>query len=529
MQIVNVVQGEELWHQARAKYPRTASRASAMMGCSKYTTRNQLLREMATGITLEVDAATQRRFDEGHSIEELARQLAEKVIGKKLYPITAVSDDEYLLASYDGLSADDSDAWECKSWNEQKAKNVRDGIVPNEDFWQVVQQLAIGAKRCLYMVTDGTEERTEYCWLLREEVDDEIARLLAGWEQFEKDLANYQHVEPIEKPKGETIMDLPALSVSATGMVTYSNLPEFKEAAESYISGINTDLATDQDFANAEATVKFCKTTEEKLEVTKSAILAQTATIDEVIRTVDHIQAQLREKRLMLDKLVKSEKEARKTAMVCKTGDKYAAHCTALQAEINGVQFVPLLPSQDFGAAIKGLKSLQSMQDALDTALANGKIEADRVAKDVRAKLAWYKERITFGNPAIFHDLQQLICKPMEDFQLAVSARLQEEAKREEVKLETERARIAAEEKAKAEAAALAELAASQARIREEEGVMAIQDATPAVQQDAGAAVIEHQDEIGAFMRSRDFGKDANRVRAILVEFVKFQAASQKK
>jgi hypothetical protein len=39
------------------------------------------------------------------------------------------------------------------------------------------------------------------------------------------------------------------------------------------------------------------------------------------------------------------------------------------------------------------------------------------------------------------------------------------------------------------------------------------------------AAVVEHQDEIGAFMNSREFGKDANRIRAVLVEFVKFQTA----
>ena len=38
------------------------------------------------------------------------------------------------------------------------------------------------------------------------------------------------------------------------------------------------------------------------------------------------------------------------------------------------------------------------------------------------------------------------------------------------------------------------------------------------------AVVIQHQAEIRAFMESRDFGKDANKIRAILIEFVKFQA-----
>ena len=48
---------------------------------------------------------------------------------------------------------------------------------------------------------------------------------------------------------------------------------------------------------------------------------------------------------------------------------------------------------------------------------------------------------------------------------------------------------------------------------------------TKAPTPDHRAAVVEHQDEIAAFMASRDFRADAGRVRAILVEFVKFQAS----
>ena len=41
---------------------------------------------------------------------------------------------------------------------------------------------------------------------------------------------------------------------------------------------------------------------------------------------------------------------------------------------------------------------------------------------------------------------------------------------------------------------------------------------------DKQSVVIEHQDGISAFLASRDFAADSGRVRAILVEFVKFQA-----
>ena len=75
MQIVNLIQGSQEWHAHRAQHF-NASDAPAMMACSSYKTRAELIKELATGIGQEVDAATQRRFDAGHQFEALARPLA---------------------------------------------------------------------------------------------------------------------------------------------------------------------------------------------------------------------------------------------------------------------------------------------------------------------------------------------------------------------------------------------------------------------------------------------------------------------
>ncbi len=468
----DLIQGTPEWHSHRATHF-NASDAPAMLGISPYKSRSQLLHEMATGITQEVDAQTQRRFDDGHRFEALARPLAEKIIGKKLYPV--IGSEGKLSASFDGLTADDTICFEHKTLNDS-LRAIEHSEIPEHYRVQMEQQLLVsGAVRCLFMASrwDGEELVAEvHC---EYEPDMEMrARIVAGWAQFEKDLGNYKHVEHAEKPKAEAIMDLPALSVQATGMVTYSNLPEFKAAAEQYIANINTELVTDEDFANGEATVKFCKSTEERLEVTKKAILAQTASIDEVIRTVDHIQAQLRDKRLMLDKLVKSEKEARKAAMCDKARVAFNDHFNALQSEISGVRLVVQHP--DFGGAIKGLKSLASMQDALDTALANGKIETDSIARDIRAKLDWCKENAA-GHSALFHDLQQIISKPMEDFALTITSRIEKAKADEAARMEAEKQRIEAEAKAKAEREAAAKLAAEEARIRAEERAKAEEEA----------------------------------------------------
>ena len=62
MKELNLIQGSPEWLAARTKYF-TASEANAMMGESKYQSRSALLKQKATGIAEEVDAATQARFD----------------------------------------------------------------------------------------------------------------------------------------------------------------------------------------------------------------------------------------------------------------------------------------------------------------------------------------------------------------------------------------------------------------------------------------------------------------------------------
>lgn len=109
MQTVNLIQGSPEWHAHRRNHF-NASDAPAMMGVSPYKTRDQLLHEMATGITKEVDAGTQKRFDDGHRFEALARPLAEKIIGEELSPTVGV-DGKY-SASFDGITFGDDITFE---------------------------------------------------------------------------------------------------------------------------------------------------------------------------------------------------------------------------------------------------------------------------------------------------------------------------------------------------------------------------------------------------------------------------------
>lgn len=487
MQIISCQQGSQEWLSIRAQHF-TASEAPAMMGASKYMKRSELLHQKHTGIAPDVDAHKQALFDRGHAAEADARVHIQAFIGEDLSPVTGMLEVEGLplLASFDGLNFEGDVAWESKLWNEALAKSIAAEDIEPHYYWQLEQQLLVsGASRVFFTTTDGTEEKMAGMWYVSK--PELRAALIAGWHQFAKDLAAYVPPEVIPAAVAAPIMALPALSIQIKGEVTLSNLPQFREAAEQFIANIKTELVTDEDFADAEATVKFCDAAEKNLEQAKSAAIAQTASIDELMRTIDHIKKQISTKRLILDKLVKSEKEARKAAIVADAQHEFLNHLDELYKETKPIELPIKRP--DFGGAMKGLKKLSAMKEAVGKALRDGMFEADTVAKDIRAKLAGFKVA-AYGYEFLFNDLQQIINKPAEDFQLVVTTRIDAHKAAEAAKLEAERQRIRAEEEAKARAAANHEAARLEAIRHEEARVEAEQAAKPSPPLDISAPVM---------------------------------------
>jgi predicted phage-related endonuclease len=448
--VLNVKQGTPEWLAARASSDGTASEAPAMKGKSKYQSRQELLTQRKTGITKDVDSFTQAIFNKGHDTEAKARPLAEEIIGDELSATTIMVeiDGLKLLASLDGITFDDSVIFEHKLWNEPLAEQVRSGQLEEHYTIQMDQELLVsGASKCLFMVSDGTRDKNVSMWY--ESSQEKFDTLIAGWKQFHKDLAD--HVPTIEavKPKAQAILALPSLAIQIKGEVTLSNLPEFKEAATAFIANINTDLVTDEDFANAEANVTFCKEAEENIEATKKSAIAQTASIDELMRTLDFISAQLRDKRLDLSSKVKTEKENRKLQIIKAAQDDLAKHFTALSAEIKPIA-LNTTPA-DFAGAIKGKKTITGMQGAVNQVLADSKITLDATARDIRTKQAWLKENAD-GYQFLFADIQTVIYKPMDDMQVLVKSRIAEHkqveaANAEAARVQAEVDRIAAQVK----------------------------------------------------------------------------------
>ena len=447
-------QGSNEWLQLRAKYF-TASEASAAMGVSKYQKRSDILKQKATGVIKDVDAGTQRLFDAGHASEAAARPVVEAIIGTELFPVTMSREVEGLplLASLDGITMMGDIIWETKLLNESLRDDIQQGQLHNHYAYQIEQQLLVaGAEKCYFTTSDGTPEGTFGMWYVS--CPELRAALIAGWKQFAIDVAAYvpEEAKP-EAPAGKSPDSLPALRIEVTGMVTASNLEQFKTAALAVFRGINTALVTDSDFADAEKAVKFCKEAEEKLDAAKDHALSQTESIDALFKTIDAIKEEARAVRLKLDKLVKTEKENRKLEIVTKARAELVGHVQELHKR-TGVTCIQI-DGNVFVDAIKGLKSLDSMRDKVSVALANAKVEANATADRIDAN------RKTVEDMSLLPDFAQVCTKAPEDFAALLAMRIGQRKAAEEKRLEVERERIRAEEQAKAQRE-VAEIAAAE-------------------------------------------------------------------
>jgi len=432
VKILTLIQGTADWHTHRASHF-NASDAPAMLGCSPYKTRQQLLAEMATGYKQDIDASTQRIFDAGHKYEALARPLAESFIEEELYPV--VGSEGKLSASFDGLTMDETIIFEHKSLNKELRAIMESGCsgsdLPKHYRVQMEQQLMVsGAEKCLFMASkwNSSDQMEEYyhCWYHPDaDLRDEI---MQGWTQFAVDLENYQHVEVAAEAVGRAPDALPALRIEVTGMVTASNLEAFRAGADMVLGSINRDLQTDQDFADADKAVKFCKEVEVNVQAVKKNALSQTADIDELFRALDSVAAESCKIRKELEGLIKARKANLRNEIQQEAELAFRAHTDTINARLKLVQ-LPYIKA-NFADVMKGLKSFDSMRNKVADELARVKIEASRLSEQIGSNLDFFTRVVQSHERHLFHDLASLALKPQADMEAIIKTRIREESDR---------------------------------------------------------------------------------------------------
>ncbi|MFZ2982012.1 MAG: YqaJ viral recombinase family protein [Sphingobium sp.] len=481
----HLVQGSDEWKAHRATQGMiNGSEIAAIMGLSTNTGRGELLRLKSLGMEKEFSDYVQKYIlDKGHEHEALARPIAEDIIGDDLSALvmTDTIDGVLFSVSFDGITQGYDTTSEHKSLNQALAAALDAGYLPDEYHPQCEAGLMVsGAKRCLFMASrDGDVSTMRHFWY---DSNPELrARMIAACKQFEIDRINYAHTEVAERPAAAVTIELPALFVHAKGEITTHNMDAFGLALTNKLAEVRAiALVTDQDFSNAKEAAKKFRETAKAIALSKEAMLAQTETIGEAARKMDAWVKDMNATALQLEKDVDREDAAKKAAIVSGARIAYVDHIKALNERIGGQYMATAIPN--FAEAIKGKRNYGSMTDAVNTMLANAKVEADMLADRIEAN----SKSLDAGNGEgmdyrfLVPDFAAVCTKARDDFDALVTSRLaahrEREAEKAEAAKKAEDARVAAaveaERKAgEARAAEAVRLAASieAARVIKEE------------------------------------------------------------
>lgn len=462
---LNLIQGTDEWLKAKLDLF-GASEAPAMMNDSKYMSRSELLKQKFTGKTKPVSATMQKIFDKGHATEEMARPIVEKKINDELYPVTGQLEDSKIMASFDGLTMLEDVVFEHKLFNATLAENVSNGILEAHYYWQLEQQLLVsGAEKAIFVTSDGTEDNFESMEYVS--LPERRKALIAGWAQFEKDLSDYQPEVKKEIVVAQEQEQFPVIECKVEGSKVISNLgafiPTIKAAIDERLSVI---LETDQDFADTEAFVKNIKTTrtnlkQEQVNIT-NAFESYSAFVSDVKATDDILQ----KAESKLNAAVKSHKEAKKLSIVNNANKEFNEHLAKLSEGINGVQITQIIV--DFAASMKGKRSFEKMEEAVDAEIAKAKIESNEIAQVIRKNLDSLTE-LAKDHKFLFSDHAELMLKDNDDLVNLIKTRINEHEASEAKRKAEEKAKIEAEAKENAEREAQAKIKAEEKRIRDEE------------------------------------------------------------
>ena len=495
MQVHNLVQGSHQWHAYRRNHF-NASDAPAMLSCSPYKTRDQLIAELATGIVPEVDAATQRIFDAGHRFEALARPLAEKIIGEELAPLVG-SEGRY-SASFDGLTLMEDTAFEHKTLNAELRAAMVEGCagadLPKVYRVQMEQQCMVsGASRALFMaskwerVPEFPEDKPEgwrlledrHCWYTPDAaLRDEI---VAGWAQLEKEVAAWvpSTATAVAKPTAKLRDALPVLVFDAKGEITASNVDEFKAEVLERINNVNMTLVSDQDFADGEADAKWLRDVSAGMKEAIQRVRSGMTSVNEVLTKLEQLGKLAAERANDVEKQVKRQKDSIKQAEVHRGQRELRVHIAQLNAAMPA-SYMPSIPA-DFDGAVKNKRTLESTRGAVNDELARAKIAASEIANRIHANIKTLQ-----ASGLVVHDAAALVLKAPDDLAAIIGQRVaaeqaRQEAERERIRQE-ETAKLQREAEAKARADAMAAAAAAPAPVVE-------QKQAPALTQQAQAAI----------------------------------------
>ena len=206
-------------------------------------------------------------------------------------------------------------------------------------------------------------------------------------------------------------------------------------------------LENDQDFADREALVKKFKEAEGKIKLVQEQVVGEIQDVDAFCKELGYIGELIRQARLTGEKAVKSRKDEIKREIIDNAQNDLQQVISGYDAEISWAGIRMPLIDVNFQAAIKGKKTVKSLQEAANDELARAKIEATDIALVINTNLSEYI-KLAEGFEFLFADLQQMITSPEEAFTAMVKARISDHKEREAQRIAAEEAAAQQQEEA---------------------------------------------------------------------------------
>ena len=469
MELLNLTQGTDEWLEARLNHL-TASEAPAMMGESKFMTRNQLLDLKKGWLTAPDSSFKQRLYQKGHEHEEAARELIEFDFCEE-YPAAVgktVIEGLELLASFDGYS-ESAGIWEHKDWNKTLAENVMNNILEPLYYWQLEHQILVAEKdSVMFTISDGTADNRKTMTYYSE--PERRKALIAGWKQFLSDLESHQLKAKIEVVEANT-KQLPVIQVSVQGSEITTNIQscliDIKSLAQEEMSKA---LESDQDFANKEQLNKDVKKARASLKIAIADVEGQFVSYAEFASVAKEMDSTLQKMQSHGEKQVKQAKEAKKQSIIDHANSELFKHIEACDLRITPMSIGQIIGgiAPDWQSAMKNKRTIDSLTNSVDEVLTKVKVEINQIMDRVLPNLDYLKNNAA-DHRFLFNDAQQLVSLEEEGFQAIVKSRIAEHKAAEEKRLAEERERIRQEEERKAQAEAERKAEAERQRIAQEE------------------------------------------------------------
>jgi len=236
------------------------------------------------------------------------------------------------------------------------------------------------------------------------------------------------------------LLESKQLILKISGEVQQSNLAEFEENAIAVIESINTDLQTDEDFAETEQNIKSCSLIETRIANARTDAINSTKEIAALINTTTRLEEKFRAMRLRLTGLVKTEKESRKNEII----DEAKNHLSGmlLQSPVRHAFAVDYKAIQE---AVKGKRSLDKMRQAVKEVVTAEELRMAGLEQDYQLNISAINKAEANNIGLRFDDKNNLALSPPDTVTAIITSRIlqfkvdmQEKAEKE--RLEKEKA-----------------------------------------------------------------------------------------